>query len=239
MARLETQRSSRLAPVVAKPTRKPIVADRIDLWLSNGREIDGLWVGTTEDKPRPGLHRVEDALELIKHHSPLHYSRVTHNLERVWVRLVPTANACYHAPLRACELDVRFVLRETATLEEIASTIVHEATHARLERWGIGYHEKQRSRIEMICLRRELDLLTKLPNSEPLREQIATTLEWCAGNNDYFSNVNLRQRHHQGSVEALRHLGTPEWLGFVLKLEAIIVVARRLVQRLARPSRQT
>jgi hypothetical protein len=58
MARLET----RSAAVPAKPTRKPIVADRIDLWLSNGGKIDGLWVGTTEDKPRPGLRRVEDAL---------------------------------------------------------------------------------------------------------------------------------------------------------------------------------
>jgi hypothetical protein len=82
---------------------------------------------------------------------------------------------------------VRFVLLETTTLEEIASTIVHEATHARLERWGISYDEKQRSRVEAICLRRELNVAASLPHSEPLREQIARTLEWCASDHDYFS----------------------------------------------------
>jgi hypothetical protein len=243
MTKLETQRSLRHAAIAGKPTRKPIIADRIDLWLSTGGEIDGLWVGTTEDKPRPGLRRVEDALQLIKQHSPLHYSRVIHNLERVWVRLVLISYACYYAPLRACELDVRFVLRETTTLEEIASAIVHEATHARLERWGISYDEydeKERSRIEVICIRRELDLLAKLPNSEPLREQVAATLEWCVSNHESFSNANLWQRHDQGAVEALRHLGAPEWLiGFALKVGAIVTAARRLVRRLAAPSRQT
>jgi hypothetical protein len=141
MTKLETQRNLHRAAVAGKPTPKPIVADRIDLWLSHGSQIDGLWVGTTEDKPRPGLRRVEDALRLIKHHSPLHYSRVIHNLERVWVRLLPTANACYHRALSACELDLRFVLRETTIPEEIASAIVHEATHSRRERWGIDYDE--------------------------------------------------------------------------------------------------
>jgi hypothetical protein len=240
MTKLERQRSLRHAAIAGKPTRKPIIADRIDLWLSTGGEIDGLWVGTTEDKPRPGLRRVEEALQLIKQHSPLHYSRVIHNLERVWIRLVPAANACYLGPLIACELDVRFVLRETTTLEEIASAIVHEATHARLERWGISYDEGERSRIEVVCLRRELDLLAKLPDSEPLREQVAATLEWCVSNHEFFSNANLWQRHQQGSVEALRHLGAPEWLiGFALKVGATVTLARRLVRRLAAPSPQT
>jgi hypothetical protein len=96
------------------------------------------------------------------------------------VLLLPNARSCYYGSLRACLVDVRFVLLETTTLEEIASTIVHEATHARLERWGISYDEKQRSRVEAICLRRELNVAASLPHSEPLREQIARTLEWCA-----------------------------------------------------------
>jgi hypothetical protein len=40
--------------------------------------------------------------------------------------------------LNACLLDERVVASETTTLEWIASTIVHEATHARLEKWGIA-----------------------------------------------------------------------------------------------------
>src|SRR3981081_2454053 len=95
------------------------------------------------------------------------------------VLLLPNARSCYYGSLRARLVDVRFVLLETTTLEEIASTIVHEATHAKLGRWGISYEEKARSRIEAVCLRRELNFIAKLPHSEPLREKIARTLEWC------------------------------------------------------------
>jgi hypothetical protein len=226
--------------LVKKPNRKPHVADRLALWLlSTGHDIDGLWVGTTESKPQTGLRRVEDALRLIKLHDSLHYSRVIHNLERIWVHLVPIAQACYERSLKACVFDERFVVPETTTLEEIASTIVHEATHARLDRWGISYDEKKRSRIEAVCLRRELNFAAKLPRGEPLREGIARTLEWCVSDQDYFSDVSFQQRRHQGEVETLRYLNTPEWLiRCLLKMLVVISAARRLVQRFAGPPRQ-
>src|SRR5713226_5908051 len=169
MTKVETQRDLRGADIARKPNRKPQAVDRLDLWLSTGKDIDGLWVGTTEDKPHPGQRRVQDALNLIKQRNSVHYSRIIRNLERVWVRLLPHSSARYDGPLSACMLDVRFVLQETTTLEGIASAIVHEATHAKLERWGISYDEKARARIEAVCLRRELDFVAKLPNSEPLR----------------------------------------------------------------------
>ena len=45
---------------------------------------------------------------------------------------------------------------------------------------GNHYEEESRYRIEAICLRRELNFLTKQPDSGHLREEIARTLEWCA-----------------------------------------------------------
>jgi hypothetical protein len=186
------------------------------------------------------LHRVEDALRLIKHHDPLHYSRVIHNLERVWVQLMPSARARYDESLGACILDERFVLLETTTLEEIACAIVHETTHARLERWGIGYDEKARSRIEAVCLRRELNFIASLPDGQLSRERIARTLEWCAGNNDYFSNANFEQRDHEGNVETLRYLGTPDWLiGFIFRVLPVVFAVRRLIRRFAGRRQQT
>jgi hypothetical protein len=193
-----------------------------------------------ESEPHPGLRRVEDALRLIKHRDSLHYSRVIQNLERVWVHLVPGYRACYNGSLRACVLDTRFVLLETTTLEEIACSIVHEASHAKLERWGITYEEKERSRIEAVCLRRELNFLAKLPHSEPLREEIARTLEWCAGDHDYFSNVSFQQRDHEGNVEALRYLEAPDWLiGFILRTRPVVFAVRRLIRRFAGRRSQT
>jgi hypothetical protein len=148
--------------------------------------------------------------------------------------LVPSARACYDGSLRACILDERFILLETTTLEEIACAIVHEATHAKLERWGVGYEENERSRIEAVCLRRELNFIAKLPPSEPLREQTERTLEWCVSNNDYFSNANFQQRDHEGIVETFRHLETPDWLiRFVLKARPVVFAVRRLIRRFA------
>jgi hypothetical protein len=239
VTKVETQRDLRGPAAARKPNRKPDAADRLDLWLSTGKAFDGLWVGTTEGKPQPGVRRIEDALRLIKHHDPLHYSRVIHNLERVWVRLLPGARACYDGSLGACMLDLRFVLPETTTVEEIASAIVHEATHAKLERWGISYDEKARARIEAVCIRRELNFIAKLPHSEPLREQKARALEWCVSDHDYFSNESFQQRGHRGNVEALRYLGTPEWvIRFILRTLPVVFAVRRLIRRLAGPPRQ-
>lgn len=223
MQRSKAPRDLRGVDLARKPDRKPALVDRLDIWFSASREVDGLWVGSTESKPQPGLSCVEDALRLIKDHDPLHYFRVIHNLERIWVKLLPSALAHYDRTLNACVLDQRYL--ETMTPERIASTIIHETTHARLERWGVRYEEKDRPRIEAICLRRELNFLAKLPDGEPLQEEIVRTLEWNAGNNDYYSDVNFWEREDQGNVETLRYLGTPDWLiSFVMR----IVRRRRL-----------
>jgi hypothetical protein len=234
LQQLEKRPDLRGIASVKKQDRKATAADRLAIWFSTSRNIDGLWVGTTESKPLPALRRVEDALRLIKHRDSLHYSRVIRNLGRIWVHLFPNALACYDGSLKACVLDERFVLLETTTLEEIASKIVHETTHARLERWGIHYGEDRRTRIEAVCLRRELNFIAKLPHNEPLRAVIAHTLEWCVSNPDYFSNLSFQQRDDQGNAETLRYLGSPDWIiGAVFKSRAIISRVDRLVRRFA------
>ena len=219
--------------LVRRPRRKaetkPGAIDRLGLWLSTSRVIDGLWVGTMESKPHPGLRRVEDALRLIKSHDALNYSRVIRHLERIWVNLLPGDLAHYDASMGACVFDERYVVQEATTPERIASTIIHEATHARLEHWGIGYDEDRRARIETICLRRELNFVNRLPAAEALREEVARTVAWYAGNHDYFSNASFEQREAQGQAETLRHLGAPDWVfRFAMKLRAARVWIHRI-----------
>ena len=214
---------------------KPAAVDRFGLWFSTSRRIDGLWVGTMEDKPWPGLRRVEESLRLIKDRAPLHYSRVIHNLERIWVRLLPGDAAHYERSLKACVFDERYVLHETTTIEWIASTIVHEATHARLEQWGVIYEEKKRARIEAICIRRERNFVGKLPQSEALQEEAERRLEWCAGDHDHFSDTSFKQREDEGQIEVLRHLGAPDWVfGFAMKLQAARLWVHRFVGKVRR-----
>lgn len=129
------------------------------------------------------------------------------------------------------------MLAATTTPELLAKTIIHEATHARLDHCGINYDEKKRVRIEAVCMRRELAFTVKLPQGAPLQEEVAQTMEWCAANPEYFSNASFHQRDNKGRIEALRYLGVPEWLiqGGV-KVTAAISAMRLFVHRLARPN---
>jgi hypothetical protein len=210
------------------------------LRLCRSRSIDGLWLGTLRgSEAEPILGRVEEALSLIKRYDPLQYARVIHNLNRVWVTVLPDASACFQRALQACVLDERYVLAVDSTPELIAKTIVHEATHARLDRRGIKYDEKERTRIEAVCLRRELAFTAKLPQGRPLQDEVARTMEWCASNVDYFSNANFQQRDTQGRVEALHYLGAPVWLiRAIMKFIGIVSTTRQLVRRIVRPTRQ-
>jgi hypothetical protein len=209
---LELPRKSRGLIVAKKPDTNPSYRDLIALWLSTNRDVDGLWVGSLEDEADRSLRLIEDALQRIKRHDPLNYSRVIRNLDRIWVRLIPSSEAHYERTLNACVLDKRYLFKEDMTLDRIASTIVHEATHARLERWGIIYVEESRYRIEAICLRRERAFLAKLPDSGSLQEEITRALEWCATDRDYLSNASFRDRDDEGQVEMLRYLEAPDWI---------------------------
>src|ERR1700743_1110393 len=128
--------------------------DRLAFRMSTNRVVEDLWIGTLTNQNETALQRVESALQLMKQQSLLHYSRVVRHLDRIWVNLTPGAFGSSYRQINACVLDERFVLDENTTPALIASVIVHEATHARLERWGIHYDEARRHRIEAICLRR-------------------------------------------------------------------------------------
>lgn len=208
---------------------RPGLVDRIQLAVSTCRSIDGLWVGSW--RTPSNLRRVEDALLLIKQYSPLQYSRVVRNLSRVWVGVLTHAGAEYKHSLNACMLDERYIANSTP--ERLASTIVHEATHARLERCGIRYEENLRSRIEALCLRRELAFARKLPNGSQLQDELLHSLEWCGANAEWFLDAKLRQRYEEGAVEALRYVDTPEWLiRFAAIARPVIFRMRRLLSNL-------
>jgi hypothetical protein len=178
-----------------KPPKVRHLIERMLLAASSGRQVDGIWIGA--DFAPEHLSRVERALLLVKQHSPLHYSRIIRDLERIWIVLLPYGLAAYYHSLKACLLDERFVADSATSVEQIASTIVHEATHARLERYGIGYDEDQRARIEGICFRRELALAVRLPDSARLQQEIAGYLDWYLNpaNADYLRDAAFIERH--------------------------------------------
>jgi len=210
------------------------IADRFALWVSKSRVTDGLWIGSAQSDAEPALQRVEAALQLVNRCAPLHYRRVKNNLSRIWVTLVPHGAGCYLHSLNACLLDERVVASETTTLEWIASAIVHEATHARLEKRGIRYDETVRLRIERICIRRELDFARHLSGIDALQKEITQRLDWCRDGNAHYTDQNMWQEIDQGHADALRHLGTPEWvIALVFRARELLSGIRRLTRLMA------
>lgn len=211
---------------------RPAIVDRLAVRFSTSRHVDGLWVGTMESKPQSGLRRVEEALQLIKDHDALHYSRVINNLDRIWVKLLTNGVTQYEATLNACVFDLRHIVLGTTTSEWIAAAIVHDATHARLRKWDVIYDEKKRARITAICIRRELNFVARLPQGEPLRENLVRLLEWTLGDPDYFTDAVQQKRTALGEVEAARHVGMPDWLfGFTMKVRAVRLWVSRFLGR--------
>ena len=193
--------------------------------MSTGRNIEGVWVGAFTDPAEQAMLRVEGALQLMKQRSPLHHSRVLRYLDRIWVDVLAGARASYWRKLNACKIDERFVLQQETTFEQIASAIVHETTHARLERQGVAYDEAKRHRIEAICMRRQLDFVSRLPSHEALQEQLKLMLDHYSNNAEFFTDSNMLERSDDGAFEALRYLGVPNWL--VALLARIVKLRRR------------
>lgn len=159
--------------------KRPSFGTRLLLRSSRGRRVDGLWIGSLDDDAEPVLHRVEEALNLIKAYDPLRYKRLIRDLERIWVTMIPGGFGNFDESIWACVLDRRHVLSEKISLERIAAWIVHEATHARLRRCGIGYDGKElRARVEAVCFRRERAFAAKLPNGNELSELADRYLEF-------------------------------------------------------------
>ncbi|MFZ1104523.1 MAG: hypothetical protein WAN86_17020 [Hyphomicrobiaceae bacterium] len=180
------------------------------LWLTAAsRSVDGLWVGAYfQENAEATLRRVEEALGLIKTYDRPRYDRLTRDLERVWVRLTPSGSAHFDQSLWACILDERFVLAETTDAEMIAGAIVHEATHARLDRCGFRYEEDQRERVEAICNRRMLAFARKLPDGHGVRAWAEANL---AVDTSYYVDAALRERAEEGNLQILQHL-EPSWV---------------------------
>jgi hypothetical protein len=220
-------------------TTKPSLVERMDLWLSKGHVVDGIWIGSFPSDAKPAIQRIEDALRLIERCAPLHYRRIKNNLARIWVHLVPHGAGCYLRSLNACLLDERIVASETTTVEWIASAIFHEATHARLEKLGIRYDEAVRKRIERICARRELDFARHLSGVDALLEEITWRLDQCSEENASYTDQNMWEKTDQGNQEILRHLGTPEWaITLMLRTRNLVSGIRRFTRRIAGASIQ-
>ena len=150
---------------------------------------------------------MSDALGVISACDPHRTARIAGDVRGVVVGWVSGADGSYDAATNLVALDFDFVSRDGATPEQLALVIVHEATHARIERAGIRYEAEWRAHIERTCERAELRLAERLP--EPHRAWYVGHLRESlkAPAQDYSDEAFVEAR-----MAAAHAAGMPEWL---------------------------
>jgi hypothetical protein len=119
--------------------------------------------------PRPDIQteqvvqRLAAALDLIATYAPRRYRRLRTDLAGFVVERFPCRGA-FFPESRECLVELTFTVNPRHALAEIAASIVHEATHARVERWCGALAPERRAREERLCRRAELELGLALPD---------------------------------------------------------------------------
>jgi hypothetical protein len=144
------------------------------------------------------------ALSLIKEHSPKCYSRVCRFIPKILIFGGHGYTAVYISDLRLCDVCRHYALAESTTPSHLAMTLVHEATHGYLEARGFVYEEHLRQRIEGICMRTEVWLARRQPESAELISEAQARLNILP---DYWKSDAFVQR----DIEQLRKIGAPKW----------------------------
>lgn len=102
------------------------------------------------------LERLDDALALIERAQPWRYRHLQRDLRGFLV----TRYACrgaYFPEDRLCMTELTFLNRRDITAAPVASSIVHEGIHARVDVMGVRREGRDRAREERVCRRAELD----------------------------------------------------------------------------------
>lgn len=138
-----------VAPVRAKLFRSELVGCR---------DTGGLSVcafAIDDQEVEQAVAKLTTALETLRECDPRRFRTARRVLERIVVS--PVYGNSYDHSLRTCFVDAGFLAKQS--LQAIAATIVHEATHARFEQRGIEYLTEHRARLERACVREQIRYL--------------------------------------------------------------------------------
>jgi hypothetical protein len=180
----------------------PSLADRVRGMLGlQGREtwlIRGFRVVLENSRPDIAsadvLHRLDEALELIERHQPWRLRHMRRDLSHFVVVRFPSRGAYFPAD-RSCLTELTFLARRDITAAPVASSIVHEGIHARVDNFrrhfGSMPVERDMAREERLSRKAELDFGLSLPHELGLPvieraraslalsdEEVAPSIDW-------------------------------------------------------------
>ena len=131
------------------------------------RVVHGLPVRIVNTRPdietEQVVQRLTAALDLIATYAPRRHRRLRHDLAGFVVERFACRGA-FFPKSRECLVELTFTVNPGHGLPEIAASIVHEATHARVARMCRTRSPDQHAREERLCRRAELELGLALPD---------------------------------------------------------------------------
>ena len=131
-------------------------------------DVDGIPVKyAVFNLPEAARQRLTSAIRLLIAYSASDADRCRRLCRGLIVARTYTSCGQWRPSLQACIIDVDYLESQYSSPEAVAAVIVHEVTHARLDKYGFDYdQEVHRGRIERICCLASQRFLGRLPESD-------------------------------------------------------------------------
>ncbi len=147
------------------------------------RTVAGIPVRVNNTRPDVDTGRVfrraEAVLDLVASYQPARFAHLARDLAVIVVERFPCRGA-YFGDRRACLLELTFMANDQFSDAQVAATLVHEGTHARLDqlnkRFGVAGFAEQPARHERICRRAELEFGLAVPDGGPVVERALASM---------------------------------------------------------------
>lgn len=147
--------------------------------------------------------KLDQGLDLVEHFDPVRFAQIQRSLKRFV--FIPGGGDHYSRALSAHMVDASGLPQQTNL--QTALVIVHEATHARLERSGIAMTAANAARVEHICVKAQVTFVRRIPGTEQTAEDLLRTL-----NTQWWGPEEAKRRQ----LRRLQVAGCPDWLTRVL-----------------------
>jgi hypothetical protein len=99
--------------------------------------------------------RLDEALGLIESTQPWRLRHLRRDLRYIWVVRFACRGA-YFPDEQVCMTELTFLNRRDISAAPVASSIIHEGMHARVDQMGVRREGRDRAREERLCRRAEL-----------------------------------------------------------------------------------
>jgi hypothetical protein len=147
------------------------------------RGVRGIRVDVINTRPdvdtEQVFRRADAVIGLVETYQPWRVRHLRRDLAMILVKRFACRGA-YFPDIRACLLELTFMVNPSFSDAQVAATLVHEGMHARLDRFcehfGVPPFPHRRARHERICRRVELEWGLAVPEGGPVVERALESL---------------------------------------------------------------